>query len=184
MILAGAGIPFEVLTGDIDEAKIKTEGLEGGLSPSEIGQVLARQKALPISIKRPELYVLGADQVLECEGRIFDKPADLAAAKVTLESLCGKTHTLISCAVIYLGGKLVFEVVERAHLTMLDFSPLFLDAYLKEAGEKILVSVGAYQVEAEGARLFERIEGDFFTILGLPLVPILDFLQAEGVIKR
>jgi len=183
LILKGAGVKFEIVSEAIDEDKTKRKGLEKGWTPTEVGQILARQKASPVSEKHPGMYVLGADQILECDGEMFDKPENMAAARETLLRLCGKTHTLISCAAIYLGGAPVFEAVEEAHLTMRDFSKDFLDEYLHEAGEKILTSVGAYQLEAEGARLFDRIEGEFFTILGLPLVPILGFLHSEGILK-
>ena len=183
-ILEGAGIAFKIVSESVDEDETKKIGLEQGLSPREIGQILARQKTEPVSIKNTDNYVLGADQILHCEGEMFDKPPDMTTARQTLLKLRGKTHTLICCAAIYKAGSPVFEVVEEAQMTMVNFSEDFLDDYLKDAGDKILSSVGAYQLEAEGARLFDHIEGDFFTILGLPLVPILGFLHSEGVLQE
>lgn len=183
LILEGAGVAFDIVTAAIDESETKREGLKKGLTPKEISQVLARQKAATVSKNNLERFVLGADQILECEGEMFDKPEDMIAARETLLKLRGKTHRLISCAAIYLGGSPVFEVVEEADLTMLDFSDEFLERYLTETGDKILTSVGAYQLEAEGAQLFDHINGEFFTVLGLPLVPVLGFLHGEGVLK-
>lgn len=183
LILEGAGVAFDIVGAPINEGETKREGLEKGLTPKEIGQVLARQKAAMVSKNNLKRFVLGADQILECNGEIYDKPKDMADARETLLNLRGKTHTLISCAAIYLGGGPVFEAVEEAQLTMKGFSDDFLERYLTETGEKILTSVGAYQLEAEGAQLFNHINGEFFTVLGLPLVPILGFLHGEGVLK-
>ena len=182
-ILKNAEVPFEVLTVNINEDILKKEGLKKGQIPAQIAINLARQKANAVSEQKPQRFVLGGDQILVCRGEIFDKPRDMAAARETLIKLRGQTHTLISAACIFLDGKQVLEAVEEAHLTMQNFSDEFLEGYLARTGEKILASVGAYQLEAEGAELFTCIEGDFFTVLGLPLNPVLEFCRQQGIIK-
>ncbi len=182
-ILKTAEVPFEVLTVNINEDILKKEGLKKGQMPAQIAINLARQKAKPVSEQKPQRFVLGGDQILVCRGEIFDKPRDMAAARETLIKLRGQTHTLISAACIFLDGEQVLEAVEEAHLTMQNFSDEFLEGYLARTGEKILASVGAYQLEAEGAELFTCIEGDFFTVLGLPLNPVLEFCRQQGIIK-
>ncbi len=182
-ILKTAEVPFEVLTVNINEDILKKEGLKKGQIPAQIAINLARQKAKAVSEQKPQRFVLGGDQILVCRGEIFDKPRDMAAARKTLIKLRGQTHTLISAACIFLDGEQVLEAVEEAHLTMQNFSDEFLEGYLARTGEKILVSVGAYQLEAEGAELFTCIEGDFFTVLGLPLNPVLEFCRQQGIIK-
>lgn len=183
MILKTAGVPFKVVSVNINEDILKKQGLDKKLTPRQIASSLSRQKARVVSEKAPDQYVLGGDQILVCQGKMFDKPRDMAAARETLTKLRGRTHTLISAACIFLDGEQVLEIVEEAHLTMEDFSDDFLKDYLSRTGEKILASVGAYQLEAEGAELFTKIEGDFFTILGLPLNPVLKFLRQQGIIK-
>ena len=182
-ILKTAGIPFRAVAADVDEAVLKKHGLERGQTPAKIALTLAQAKAKAVSDQHPGDYVLGGDQILVCQSKMFDKPTDMAAAKETLVKLRGQTHTLICAAAIYKDGKQVFEVVEEAHLTMQDFSDTFLQDYLKAAGDKILTSVGAYQLEAEGAKLFTNIDGDFFTVLGLPLKAVADFCQTCGILK-
>jgi len=182
-ILKEAGIAFKAIPADVDERWIKKEGLEKGHTPARIAQNLAQLKAQAVSSRFPDYYVLGADQILVCDSGIMDKPADMAAARETLLTLRGRTHTLISAASIYKGGKLVLDAVEEAHLTMRNFSDEYLEGYLKKAGEKILTSVGAYQLEAEGADLFENIEGDFCTVLGLPLNSLKAFFRQKGFIQ-
>lgn len=179
-ILKGAGVLFDIVPSTIDEADLKVASKDK--SPTELGQFLAREKALQVSRQNPGRVILGADQILAFENEIFDKPRNMKEARQTLERLRGKTHTLISCAVFAEDGKIVAEFIDRANLTMKNFDEAFLTDYLEEAGEKILSSVGAYQLEAEGARLFEKIDGDFFTILGLPLNPVKEFLQNRGSI--
>jgi len=183
VILKTAKVPFEVLTVNINENILKKEGLKKGQMPAQIAINLARQKAKAVSEQKPQRFVLGGDQILVCRGDIFDKPRDMAAARETLIKLRGQTHTLISAACIFLDGEQVLEAVEEAHLTMQNFSDEFLESYLARTGEKILASVGAYQLEAEGAELFTHIEGDFFTVLGLPLNPVLEFCRQQGIIK-
>jgi len=183
-ILREAGIAFTAVPANVEEDQVKEEGRNRGHTPSQITLNLARLKALTVSKQFPEDYILGADQILVCDEGILDKPEDMAAAREMLLKLCGHTHTLISAAVIYKGGEQVLEVVEEAHLTMRNFSDIYLDDYLRRAGEKILTSVGAYQLEAEGADLFENIEGDFYTILGLPLAPLKEFFRSKGLVGK
>jgi septum formation protein len=177
-VLAGAGVPVEILPADIDERAIETQA--GLQSPSQIALLLARAKASAISAKLPERLVLGADQTLALGQHLFAKPADLAAASDQLKSLRGRSHELHSAVVLARDGAVLFEHCEIARLTMRSFSDRFLAAYIEAAGLAVTQSVGAYQVEGIGIQLFERIEGDHFTILGLPLLRLLQFLRQHG----
>src|SRR3984957_14418603 len=175
--LAGAAIPVEILPADIDERAIETQA--GPQSPSQIALLLARAKASAISAKLPERLVLGADQTLALGQRLFAKPADLAAAGDQLKALRGHTHELHSAVVVVRDGAVLFEHCEIARLTMRNFSDGFLARYLEAAGAAATASVGGYQVESLGIQLFARIEGDHFTILGLPLLRLLQFLRQQ-----
>jgi septum formation protein len=130
----------------------------------------------------PSTLIVGADQMLECDGVWFDKPTDRASARTQLQTLRGKQHRLISCAVVLVNGQRVWHHTDQARLHMRALTDRFIDAYLDAAGDTALQSVGAYQLEGLGAQLFARIEGDFFTILGMPLLPLLDFLRVRGVL--
>jgi len=178
-ILANAGIPIEIAPADIDERAIERRVRDRG-GPSEVAKLLAREKALAISAKKSGGLVLGADQTLALGTRIFSKPGDQASARDQLIALRGKTHELHSALAVTREGATVFEHHDSARLTMRVFSDDFLDQYLEAAGEAVTTSVGAYQVESLGIQLFRRIEGSHFTILGLPLSPLLDFLRREG----
>jgi len=176
-LLAGAGIVVEVLPADID-----ARGVEARSPAQDAGAVaawLAREKARAVAAQRPGRLVLGADQTLVLGTRRFSKPADRAAAAEQLRALRGKTHALHSALALMRDGKLLFEYADAARLTMRMFSDNFLEQYLGTAGEIVTASVGAYQLEKPGIQLFERIEGDYFTILGLPLLPLLSFLRRE-----
>jgi septum formation protein len=177
-VLAGAGIPLEVVPADIDERAIEAGAAPAG--PADIAALLAREKARAVAARRPGRLVLGADQTLALGDRLFAKPVDVAAARAQLLVLRGATHALHSGLALVRDGAVVFEQRETARLTMRDFSDRFLDAYLAAAGAAVTASVGAYQVERTGIQLFERIEGDHFTILGLPLLGLLGFLRREG----
>jgi septum formation protein len=180
-LLQGAAIPIEVLAADIDERGVETKaGLD---DPGAVAGLLAREKAIATSALRPDRLVLGADQTLALGQRRFSKPADRAAARDQLKALRGHTHALHSAVAIVRDGKPVFEHCAVARLTMRAFSDLFLEAYLDAAGDAVTASVGAYQVESVGVQLFERIEGDHSTILGLPLLPVLDALRREGALS-
>lgn len=176
-LLAGAGIAVEILPADIDE-----RGIEAKAPAQEAGAaaaLLAREKARAVSVQKPGRLVLGADQTLVLGGRRFSKPADRAAAAEQLRALRGQTHALHSALSAMRDGKVLFEHADVARLTMRKFSDKFLQHYLDAAADAVTASVGGYQLERPGIQLFERIEGDYFTILGLPLLPLLDFLRRE-----
>lgn len=181
LLLQGAGIPIEVLAADIDERAIEAKAGVG--DPGAVATLLARAKAVAVSVQQPERLVLGADQTLALGQRRFSKPADRAAARDQLKVLRGHTHALHSAVAIVRDGGLLFEHCAVARLTMRAFSDKFLESYLDAAGEAVTVSVGAYQVESLGVQLFERIEGEHSTILGLPLLPVLDALRREGALS-
>ncbi len=176
-VLAGAALAVEILPADVDERAIEASAPDK--SPGAVAALLARSKALAVSAKRPGRLVLGADQTLGLGERLFAKPVDLAAARAQLKSLRGATHRLHSAIALARDGAIVFEHCEIAALTMRDFSEAFLDAYMAAAGPAVLASVGGYQVERAGIQLFEQIDGDHFTILGLPLLPLLAYLRGQ-----
>jgi septum formation protein len=179
-MLAAAGLPLEIKPADIDERGIETRA--GVSGPSAAALLLAHAKAWAVSEKLPERLVLGADQTLAFGDQRFSKPKDIAAAREQLHTLSGKTHELHTAVVAVRDGVALFEHVDVARLTMRKFSEQFLDSYSEIAGNAALTSVGAYQLEGIGAQLFERVEGDYFTILGLPLMPLLAFLRRDGFV--
>jgi septum formation protein len=181
-VLAGAGIPLEIVPADIDERALEAEA--GRSMPADIAAFLARAKALAVTSSRPGRLVLGADQTLALGHRVFTKPADRTAAREQLKVLRGQTHELHSAIAVARDGTMLLAHCGAARLTMHAFSDDFLESYLDEAGEAVTASVGAYQVERLGIQLFERIDGDHFTILGLPLLPLLDFLRSAGALAR
>ena len=176
-VLANAGVAFTVRSPLADEAQIK-KGL-GRVRPAALAMTLAEAKAASASMPDSTELVLGADQVLALEAAVFDKPRDLAEARAHLLALRGRSHELHSAICCVRGGKTLWHYAETARLTMRDFSTAFLDHYLVRAGGEAASSVGAYQLEGEGIQLFEKIEGDYFTILGLPLLPLLGFLRQQ-----
>jgi Nucleotide-binding protein implicated in inhibition of septum formation len=180
MLLANAAIPFDAVPADIDErAAQKNSGLS---APGEIAGLLAREKALYVSSNNPGHYVVGADQTLALGTRLFSKPAGRAQAADQLRLLAGGTHELHSAIAVARDGKVVFADVSVARMTMRHLSESEIESYLDQAGEAVTTSVGAYQLEGLGVHLFERIEGDHFTILGLPLLPLLAFLREQGLL--
>jgi septum formation protein len=180
MLLANAGISFEAVPADIDERSVqKNSGLS---APGEIAGLLAREKALLVSSKNPGRYVVGADQTLALEGRLFSKPAGRPQAAEQLRLLAGHTHELHSAVAVACDGKIVFSDVSVARMTMRRLDESGIEGYLDQAGQAVTTSVGAYQLEGLGVHLFEHIEGDHFTILGLPLLPLLAFLRGEGLL--
>lgn len=183
-MLDAAGLTFDVAPADVDERTIREtlQSDDSGIEPADVAEVLARAKAEAISRQRPDALVIGADQVLALDNEIFEKPGDLAGARSHLQKLRGRTHQLHSAVVLAQNGEVVWAHVDTASLTMHAFSAHFLENYLALAGTVICDSVGAYQLEGLGAQLFERIEGDYFTILGLPLLPLLAELRAHKVI--
>jgi septum formation protein len=180
-LLANAGLSFEAKPAAIDERAIqKNSGL---VAAGEIAAHLAREKARFVSLQSPGRYVIGADQTLECDGRLFNKPAGRAGAIEHLHALAGRTHALHAAIAVARDGKPLFEDVSIARLTMRELSDGAIEAYLDAAGDAVTASVGAYQLEGLGVHLFSRIEGDHFTILGLPLLPLLAFLRNQRLLS-
>ena len=180
MLLANAGISFEAVPADIDERSVQNNS---GLSaPGEIAGLLAREKACFVSLKNPGRYVVGADQTLALGNRLFSKPAGRVQAADQLRLLAGHTHELHSAVAVARDGKVVFSDVSVARLTMRALTGSEIRAYLDKAGEAVTSSVGAYQLEGLGVHLFDHFEGDHFTILGLPLLPLLAFLRREQLL--
>jgi len=177
-LLETAGVPVEVQPADIDERSLET--VMPSETPAAVAALLARQKALAVAALHPPRLVLGADQVLTLDAKLFSKPADRAAARAQLRALSGRTHELHAAVAFVRDATVVFEHVGTARLTMRSFSDRFLDAYLEAVGGAATASVGAYQIEGLGIQLFERVEGDYFTVLGLPLLTALDFLRRHG----
>lgn len=176
--LLHSGVPFEPISADVDERAIESR-LEGA-DADAIALALARAKALAIAAKGR--LVLGADQVASCDGRIFGKPADMREAEALLRFLSGRRHRLHSAIALAREGAVIFETVERADLTMRGLSDDFIAAYLLEVGDAVLTSAGAYQIEGLGAQLFSKVEGDHWTIMGLPLLALLETLRREGAL--
>jgi len=176
-VLEAAGIPVEVFPADLDERAI--EARASASDPGEVAALLARSKAEAAAASRPRRLVLGADQTLALGSRRFSKPADRAAARDQLLALRGKTHALHSAVAVVRDGEVLYQGGEVARLTMRPFSETFLERYLDAAGAAVTASVGAYQLEGIGIHLFERIEGDHFTILGMPLLPLLKFFRQQ-----
>jgi septum formation protein len=181
-LLERAGVAVAVETAAVDESEIKTAFQAEGASTQACAQALAALKAGRISQRHPDALVIGADTMLDLDGVWFDKPADLDDARLHLQALRGKTHRLVTAAVALRGGVQLWHTVSQTRMVMRPFSDAFLDAYLQAAGPAVLSSVGAYHLEGLGAQLFERVDGDFFSVLGLPLLPLLDFLRGHGVI--
>ncbi len=180
-LLANAGIDFEAVPAEIDERAVQqTAGLS---APGEIADLLAREKALSVSSRQAGKLVVGADQTLALGMRLFSKPAGRAQAAEQLHALAGRSHQLHSAVAVALDGKILFETVTIARMTMRQLGEAEIDAYLDEAGEAVTSSVGAYQLEGLGIHLFERIEGDHFTILGLPLLQLLAFLRSARLLS-
>lgn len=183
-MLIAAGIPVEAIRPDLDERAAEAPLLKQGAPASAIAGALACAKALGVSVNNPGRVVLGADQSLTCGGTIHHKPADLPAAAAQIATLAGRTHELHSAFVLARDGEILAEGGEVAHLTMRPLGAEFIAAYVAAAGPAILSSVGGYQVEGLGAQLFETVEGDHFTILGLPLFAVLDALRDLGCLAR
>ncbi len=178
-VLDGAGVAYEATVAGVDEDSVKASLLAEGCGPREVADALAELKAIRVSAGR-EGFVIGADQTLDLEGRLYDKVGDVAAARERLIELRGKTHKLHSAVVVAREGTPIWREVATAKLTMRDFSDDFLDRYLEVEGEAALGSVGCYRLEGPGAQLFAKIEGDYFGILGLPLMGLLDLLRRHG----
>ena len=173
---------FSVERPDIDERAVEAPIKSSGATPEEVAQVLAEAKALDVSARHPEALVIGSDQTLSLGDEIFHKPADMEGARRHLLRLSGRTHHLNSAIALAQGGETLWRHVDIASLTMRKLDPAFIGRHLARVGDKALSSVGAYQIEGEGIQLFQKIEGSFFTIVGLPLLPLLDELRQRGAI--
>ncbi|MBT4770393.1 MAG: septum formation protein Maf [Rhodospirillaceae bacterium] len=181
-VLAGAGLVFEVVPGNVDEDAIKTQMRDASASCEDAALALAEAKARDVAAKTPGCFVLGADQILECDGVWFDKPGNIETARRQLHDLSGHTHKLISALCLVYDEEKIWSHIGTAELTMRFLSDGFIDDYLEKAGVDILQSVGTYQLEGLGSQLFDSVEGDFFTVLGLPLMPLLKVLRQQGVV--
>jgi septum formation protein len=181
-LLADAGITAEADPADIDESAIKQERRENGHSSTECAARLAEAKARAVAARHRDCLVLGADQMLDCNGEWFDKPRYVAEAREQLQKLRGRTHELVTAATIMRNDEQLWQAVERPRVTMRAFSDAFLDNYLESAGDRVLRTVGCYELERLGAQLMEKVEGDYFAILGLPLLPLMHFLRGAGAI--
>jgi septum formation protein len=180
MLLSNAGIAFEAVPADIDERAVQQAS--GFSAPGDIARLLAREKALSVSTRQPGRFVVGADQTLALGTRLFSKPAGRAQAAEQLGALAGRSHELHAAVAVVRDGKILFEQVTLARMTMRPLADAEIETYLTEAGEAVTTSVGAYQLEGLGVHLFERIDGDHFTILGLPLLQLLAFLRGERLL--
>lgn len=180
MVLENAGLVFAAIGSEVDERAAEAPLVEAGASADDIALVLAEAKALDVSERHPEALVIGCDQTLGLHGERFHKPDDMEAARRTLLTLQGQTHELNASAVLARAGETLWRHTSTARMTMRTLTPPDIGRYLAEVGETIFSSVGCYQLEGPGVQLFERIEGDYFTVLGLPLLPLLARLREEG----
>lgn len=181
-MLTAAGVRFRSSAADLNEPALIADLWDKGADAAAIAMALAEQKAIMVSRRSPGELVLGGDSVLAFGAEIISKCRDVAALRVLLQRLSGHSHQLISAAALARDGELVWRHGGTARLTMRKLSPAFLDAYLQQEGEAVLSSVGGYHYEGKGAQLFDHVEGDFFTILGLPLLPVLAALRAHGIL--
>ncbi|RUV13994.1 Maf-like protein [Mesorhizobium sp. M7A.T.Ca.TU.009.01.3.1] len=181
-MLVNAGVDVEAVPADVDERALEAPLQDSGVSPEDVALVLAEAKATEVSERRPGALVLGCDQTLSLGDEVFHKPADREGARRHLLALSGRTHQLNSAAVLVRDGEVLWRHVGIASMTMRKLDPAFVGRHLARVGAKALSSVGAYQIEGEGIQLFEKIEGDHFTIVGLPLLPLLAELRTLGAI--
>ncbi|TKD35844.1 MAG: Maf-like protein [Mesorhizobium sp.] len=181
-LLVNAGVAVEAVPAEVDERALEAPLKDSGISPEDVALVLAEAKATEVSERKPSALVLGCDQTLSLGDELFHKPADMEGARRHLLALSGKTHQLNSAVVLARDGAVLWRHVGIASLTMRKLDPAFIGRHLARVGAKALSSVGAYQIEGEGIQLFERIEGDYFTIVGLPLLPALAKLRDLGAI--
>ena len=182
-MLKNAGVDCDAIASMIDEEGYKQSMKAEGANAAQAAETLAEMKALRMYRQQPDGIVIAADQMLECNGIWFDKPKDRDNTRAQLLALRGKTHQLVSAAVIYKEGSRIWGTIDTAHLTMRNFTEEWLDWYLDAAGEDIFDCVGGYQLEGIGAQLFTEVRGDYFTVLGLPLLPLIGFLRDHGVLK-
>jgi septum formation protein len=183
-MLKAAGVAIEIRPAHIDEDSAKDSLLGEGADPAGIAGALAEMKALRVSASAGEGLVLGADQVLDFDGELVSKMPDLPAARTLLRRLSGKRHALISAAALARGGSIIWHHTDRVRLQMRVLSDAFLDDYMAHEGEALLAGVGCYRLEGRGAQLFERVEGDYFSVLGLPLLPLLAQLRELDILAK
>mgnify|MGYP001354406661 CR=1 FL=1 len=179
-LLRNAGISPRIIKPRVDEEQVKAALLAEQARPRDIADVLAEMKALKVSEKHPEALVIGCDQVLDLDGQMLSKPESPETARAQLQQMRGNRHMLLTAVVICEAGKPIWRHIGRVRLRMRDFSDSYLDSYLQRNWEDIRHCVGGYQLEGEGVRLFSRIEGDYFTVLGLPLIEMLNYLTLRG----
>ena len=183
-LLSGAGVPFKRDPANLDETTIRSRMWDQGADVEAAARELARAKADDISPRYPGAFVVAADQILECDGAWFEKPSGREGMVAHLGRLRGRTHRLVTAVCVVTDSRPVCETVDTAALTMRALSDDFIADYARDAGPEVLGSVGAYRLEELGAQLFSRIEGDYFTVLGLPLLPLLEFMREAGVLDR
>lgn len=184
-MLAAAGVAFEAVSPHVDEDEIKTSLKASGSSARSIADALAETKAVKVSRRKPGSLVLGADQILALgNDEMLDKPKTLSEARSHLERLSGRDHQLVSAAVIALDGAPIWRAIDTATLRVRSLTPEFMDTYLEAEGEALLSTVGCYRLEGRGAQLFSQVSGDHFTVLGLPLLPVLGYLRDRGILKQ
>ena len=181
-LLRGAGLDVHIDPANVDEDAVKDSLRAEGASAAQVAEALSDLKALKVSRRHPGALVIGADQTLDCNGVWFDKPPDIDHLRGHIEALSGKRHSLFAGVSVMRDGERIWGLVEPAHLTMRSLTPDFIARYVEAVGEDGLGSVGGYRLEGLGAQLFSRVEGDYFTILGLPLLPLLGFLRQHGAI--
>lgn len=181
-LLKNAGLIFSTENADIDERAVEAPLYQSGATPQDVAIILAEAKALAVSEKNPDALIIGCDQTLSLGDEIFHKPVDLEEAGKNLLKLSGQTHQLNSGIVLVKNGETIWRHIAIAHMSMRILRPEFIGRYLGRVGDSILSSVGAYQLEGEGIQLFEKIDGDYFTIIGLPLLPLLQKLREESLI--
>lgn len=182
-MLRDAGLTVELEPSSIDERAVEAPAMATGASPSAVARLLAEAKARDVSLRHPDRIIIGADQTLALGSRRFSKPKDRPSAAEQLTTLCGQQHILASAAAIARNGDILWSGVNEAHLTMRKFSQDYLEDYLDRMGDIVTTTVGGYQLEGIGVQLFDMVEGDYFTILGLPLLPLLAALRDRGLLK-
>ena len=181
-LLTNAGLAIEIVPSNVDEDDIKR--VNEGIAVEQLAMILARAKAAAVAARNSDALIIGADQILDCDGARFDKPKDRVEAAAHLSAFRGRTHRLITACTVHRGLEEIWHYTAIPQLTMWDFDDAFIADYLARAGDSVLTSVGAYLLEGLGSNLFEKIEGDYFSILGLPLLPLLAFLRTQGLVLK